>query len=89
MPIHIDWYISRVYVATDVCVYTQEGCIHQLPDMVPVPVRLRLIDGQYVGEWCLCDRKIEVPPELDLFLKSKDTVALHHRHAMYTHVLSV
>ena len=60
-----------------VCVYTQEGCIHILPDMVPVPVRLRLDDGRYVGEWCMVDRKIEVPPALDIFAKSKDTVALH------------
>ena len=72
-----------------VYVYTQEGCIHQLPDMVPVPVRLRKEDGRYVGEWCLCDRKIEVPAALDRFSKAKDTVALHHRHVMYTHVLSV
>ena len=45
--------------------------------MVPVPVRLRLDDGRYVGEWCMVDRKIEVPPVLDIFAKAKDTVALH------------
>ena len=45
--------------------------------MVPVPVRLRLDDGHYVGEWCMVDRKIEVPAVLDIFAKAKDTVALH------------
>jgi hypothetical protein len=40
-----------------------EGHMHTLPDGVEVPIRMVLVAGRYRVEWCLPDRKVDIPDD--------------------------
>ena len=46
-----------------------DGYEHQLPDGVWVRVRLALTDGRYDVEWCLPDRRVDVPENRNILTR--------------------
>ena len=63
------------------------GLQHELPDQCICVVRMTLNDtfDHYNLEWCLPNRKIEIPPELNIFTRCEDlvrTTAVHYNVKM-------
>lgn len=44
-----------------------DGIVFDLPDGVATFVRLVFKNGRYVGQWCIADRAVEIPDDLDMF----------------------